>query len=86
MQNYHALETEAAYRRSEWERTIATATQVAQTRLDDGWTRWSRLPQLALAHLRSFSVPRLVLRPFGNTDAGGRRAPRPMEGGRATVT
>src|SRR5215203_3887217 len=54
---YYFIETEVAHRRSELERELATAGQVAQTRPEHGSKRWSRLPRLAFAHLRSLSTP-----------------------------
>lgn len=32
LQNFHAIETEAAYRRAEWHRAVTTATQADQAR------------------------------------------------------
>ena len=32
MQNFHAIETEAAHRRAEWHRAVTTATQADQAR------------------------------------------------------
>jgi hypothetical protein len=85
VQNYHALETEAAHRRFEHERRIATAGQVAQTRPEHGSKRWSRLPRLAFAHLRSLSTPRLALASSGNI-AVERSSAKTLEAGRAAVT
>jgi hypothetical protein len=40
MQNYHAVETEAAFRRAEWQREMARATQA---RPSTKRMRWAQL-------------------------------------------
>jgi hypothetical protein len=59
--NYFSIEKDVEHRRGEFEREIAKAAQVAQMCPERGRMCWSRLPQLALAHLRSLSPPRLAL-------------------------
>ena len=62
MHNWYGIETEAEFRRQEWQRTIeadARAALAQSGRVErGGW----RLPQFSLARLRSLVAPRL---PFG---------------------
>jgi hypothetical protein len=59
MQSYYAIETEAAFRRREWERAVAAEKLAAQVNHENGKIRWTHLPQLSLARLRALSAPRL---------------------------
>jgi hypothetical protein len=79
MQNYHALETEAAHRRCEWERTAVARTQLAQTHPLNGGMRWSHLPRLVVERLCALSAPRLSFTASRNTSAGRTWLPRPLE-------
>lgn len=83
MQNYFAIETEVAHRRYEWERTVASVGQCALVRPRNGRERWSRLPRLVLARLRSFAAPRRAVTSW--TTAFEERT-RNLEGGRAAGT
>ena len=81
MQNYHALETEAAHRRCEWEKRIVTAEQSALALPKNGLERKSHLPFLVLVCLRALlthpdipgtSVWNAVAGISTKTTAGGR--------------
>jgi hypothetical protein len=61
MQNYHAIETEAAHRRGEWDRAIAAAALTSRERSELGHLDCWQLPHLALAILRSLSPRRLLM-------------------------
>ena len=61
MQNYFAIETEAAFRRREWQQAAAADARAAQARSSNGHRRWPHLPHLVVASLRSLSAPRLPL-------------------------
>ena len=80
MQNYHALETEVAHRRREWEWTVATVTQDAQPQLQHGGMGWSHLPQLVLASIRTLAAPRLSITSTWNTSTPRTWLPRPVKG------
>ena len=55
MNNYFAIETEAEFRRREWQRAVEADARVAQA-TGNGRKRW---PHLSLTSLRSFAAPRL---------------------------
>ncbi len=80
MQNYHALETEVAHRRREWERTVATVTQDAQPRPQEGGMRWSHLPRLVLASIRTLAAPLSSITSTWNTSTPRTWLPRPVKG------
>jgi hypothetical protein len=83
VQNYFAIETEVAYRRFEWERKLAADEQRALVCPRNGRERWSRLPLLVLAHVRSFAAPR---RPVTSWTTALEERTRTLEGGCATGT
>jgi hypothetical protein len=58
MNNWYAVETEAEFRRREWERAVEADARAAQARPANGRIQRPRITQLALARLRSFTVPR----------------------------
>ena len=58
MNNWYTIETEAAFRRREWQRAVEAEALAAQARPTNGQLRWPRIAQLTLAHLRSLAVPR----------------------------
>jgi hypothetical protein len=61
MNNWYAVETEAAFRRREWQRAVeadALAALASQARSANGRARWPRLGRLTLANLRSVAMPR----------------------------
>ena len=83
MQNVFAIETEAAHRRSEWERAIAAAAQRVQVRPQNGGERWPHLALWALASVRARAtrwVPAAAWNPAGVTCAPA------LEGGHTPVT
>ena len=71
MHNYHAIETEAAFRRREWQRAVEADARAAQARPAHGRMRWPRIPHRTLTNLRSLTVPRPTftsrLEPDGRT-------------------
>ena len=79
MQSYLNFETEAEYRRSEWEREIAAAARAEQACPRNGRTRWAYLPHPGLVSLLSRAVPRLLLRSSWNTAAVGRSGLKPCQ-------
>jgi hypothetical protein len=58
MNNWYAIETEAAFRRREWQRAVEADALAAQVRPANRRARWPRLGRLTLANLRSLAVPR----------------------------
>jgi hypothetical protein len=58
MNNWYAIETEAEFRRREWQRAIETDARAAQARPANRQMRWPRIPHLTLANLRSLAAPR----------------------------
>jgi hypothetical protein len=58
MNNWYAIETEAQFRRREWERAVEADARAAQARPVNRQLRWPRIPRLTLANLRSLAVPR----------------------------
>jgi hypothetical protein len=55
MNNWYAIETEAAFRRSEWQRAVEADVRAARVcaRPRNGRKHWSRIPHLSLATLWS---------------------------------
>ena len=82
MQSLFNIETEVAHRRREWEREVATTTQVAQLPPTPLPTRWSHLAALILASLRALAMPRVQV-PSWNP--AGVKCAQTLEGGRASV-
>ena len=70
MHNWYGIETEAEFRRQEWQRAIEADARVALARAGRVERRGWRVPQFSLARLRALSAPRL---PFGSS-LGPRRA------------
>ena len=58
MNNWYTIETEAEFRRREWQRAIEAETLAAQARPAHGRTRWPRLGRLTLVNLKSLALPR----------------------------
>jgi hypothetical protein len=58
MNNWYTIETEAEFRRREWQRAVEAEARAAQARPANGRTRWPRLGRLTLANLRSLVLPR----------------------------
>jgi hypothetical protein len=63
MNNWYAIETEATFRRREWERAIEAEARAAQARQAIGHERWSQIGRTALSKLRSFALPRPIVTP-----------------------
>lgn len=61
MLSYFAIETEATFRRREWERMVEADARAAQAQSSNGRRRWSHLPLAVRARLGSLSAPRLPL-------------------------
>ena len=62
MHNWYGIETEAEFRRREWQREIEAETRAAEARAGRAERRGLRLPHFSLARLRGLGAPRL---PFG---------------------
>jgi hypothetical protein len=58
MNNWYAIETEAEFRRREWQRAVEADARAAQARPAVGRMRWPRVSHLTLATLRSLLLPR----------------------------
>jgi hypothetical protein len=58
MNNWYAVETEAAFRRREWQRAVEADALAAQARPRSGRTLWPQLGRLTLENLRSLAMPR----------------------------
>jgi hypothetical protein len=52
MQNWHAMETEAAYRRHEWERAIAASARAEEALPKRRGITWPLAPRLSWTGLR----------------------------------
>ena len=63
MHNWYAMETEAEFRRQDWEREVIAATRAAQVQPKTGRFHWPRLPRLALPNLRVQPATHLQLSP-----------------------
>ena len=58
MNNWYTVETEAEFRRREWQRAVEADARAAQARPANGRMRWPRLGHLKLANLKSLAVAR----------------------------
>ena len=58
MHNWYAIESEAAFRRDEWQRAVAADARAAQARPVSVTWRWPRFPRLALPRLSALATPR----------------------------
>ena len=58
MNNWYTIETEAEFRRREWQRAVEADALAAPARPANGRARWPRLGRLTLANLRRLPVPR----------------------------
>jgi hypothetical protein len=58
MSNWYTIETEAEFRRREWQRAVEADARAAQARPANGQPRWPRIAHPWLANLRSLAVPR----------------------------
>jgi len=54
MHNWFAIETEAEFRRQEWERAVIADERVAQLKSGGATLRWRRLPELPHLSLVGF--------------------------------
>jgi hypothetical protein len=80
MQNYFANETEAAFRRQEWQRAIAKAERTAQARPASDRRRQPHPLRLAPRSLSSIAAPRLRLLAWNTLQTiMGRGAPGPWK-------
>jgi hypothetical protein len=70
MYDWYRIETEAEYRRREWQREVEADLRATEAIAGNGRTHESRLPHLSLASLRSLTAPRL---PFTSPLAPRRR-------------
>ncbi len=59
MHNWFGIETEAEFRRQQWQRAIEAEERVAQARAGHAASPKFRLPHLSLARLRALVAPRL---------------------------
>ena len=71
MHNWFAMETEADFRRHEWERAAAAEARIAQIASSPAHRRPMHLPRISLADLQRFVAQRLV---FGGPSDFRRRA------------
>jgi hypothetical protein len=71
MHNYHAIETEAEFRRQEWQRAAAADMLASVAQAAPGRPRGPRLPRISLDRLRALASPRL---PFTAPVAPPRKA------------
>jgi hypothetical protein len=60
MNNWYAIETEAAFRREEWTRAAAAEARAAQSQSTGAKLQFAGRPHLNLARLRSLTAPRLL--------------------------
>jgi hypothetical protein len=59
MHNWYGIETEAEFRRQEWQRAIEAEERAAQACAGRVASPRFRLPRLSLARLRGLGTPRL---------------------------
>lgn len=58
MSNWYTIETEAEFRRREWQRAVEADARAALARPADRQLPWPGIAQLILANLKSLAVPR----------------------------
>jgi hypothetical protein len=58
MNNWYTIETEAEFRRREWQQAVEAEARVAQARPANRQLRWPRIAHLVLANLRSLAASR----------------------------
>jgi hypothetical protein len=58
MSNWYAIETEAGFRRREWQRAVEAYARAALAGPVSRQLRWPRIAQRTLANLQSLAVPR----------------------------
>ena len=71
MNTWYGIETEAEFRRQEWQRAIEAEQRVAQARAGRAASQRFHLPRLSLARLRALATPRLP----ATSPVAPRRAP-----------
>jgi hypothetical protein len=71
MHNWYGIETEAEFRRQEWQRAIEAEARAAQALDGRTGSRRFRLPHVSLARLRTLGAPR---QPFASPVAPRRAA------------
>ena len=76
MHNWYGIETEAEFRRREWQRAIEADARAAQASTGRARSRGFRLPHLSLARLRALGAPRL---PVGSPLSPRRTAAYPTK-------
>jgi hypothetical protein len=82
VQNYHAIETELAHRRNEWERAIAAAELNSLARPKIRRKRWAQRTSLIFAYVCSRAAPRM---PVTSWSAAAETHAQTPESVRATV-
>jgi hypothetical protein len=68
MHNWYAMETEAEFRRRDFEREVIAAARAAQAQTDNRRFRWLRLPRVTLPNLHMQPAARLQLSPALETE------------------
>ena len=63
MHNWYGVETEAEFRRQEWQRMVEADARATQAMSGRAVVRQAPLPRLFLARLRALSLPRLSFSP-----------------------
>ena len=58
MSNWYTIETEAEFRRREWQRAVEADARAARARPAIRQLRWPRIGRLTLSSLRSLALPR----------------------------
>lgn len=58
MHNWYAVETEAEFRRQEWERAIAADARAALASTERVWPSWLHIPRLSLTGFKRLATPR----------------------------
>ncbi len=61
MHNWYGIETEAAFRRREWQREVEREARLSLTTSGNGRVRQRRLPRISLANLSASISPWLPL-------------------------
>jgi hypothetical protein len=70
MHNWYAIESEAEFRRQEWEREVARETQAALASVEGVKPRWLQLPKVSLFGAKKLTMPKVSLfAPFASRQA-----------------
>lgn len=67
MHNWYAIDTEAEFRRQEWERAAIADARAAQVKIERGWPSWLRLPRFSISGPKRLPAPQLSFAATGTS-------------------